>query len=187
MATSTDLDLSGFYADSVASGLVVTQDTLLDGDISAGTVYINQALVSVDAVVGNAFTASKDTYVDVGDDAVITYTETVIDAGAPALAADAVRIAKVVTDGTEITSVVDMSTPTTYTFVFGEVSIGAGSTMDLYNPNNRDVMVRHGSGSTSVGVPLKGGETMTVAETVYVKPTGPANAGVGGGTLVVTV
>ena len=179
--TTTSLDLTGFYADSTDSGLIVTHDTLLTGDISAGVVYINQAKVTVDAVVGHAFTASKDTYVDVGDDAVITYTETVLGAGAPALAADAVRLAKVVTDATTITSIVDMRTLTINEFVFGLVDIGVESTMEIYNNDTVNVMVRFGSASTANGMPLKLGESRTVTESVYVRPVS------GGGSLLVTV
>ena len=178
--TTTDLDLSASYADSVESGLVVTQDTLLDGDISSGVVYINQAEISVDAVSTHGFTASKDTYVDVGDDAVITYTETVIDAGAPALASDAIRLAKVVTDGTEITTITDLRTLATGVYTFNVIDISGGSTMELYNSGASNVMVRFGSGSTVNGMVLDAGESRTVTENVYVRPTLP------NGSLLVT-
>ena len=169
--TTTDVDLSLYYVDSVVSGLVLTQDTLLDGDITAGTAYITQALISVDAVVANGFTASKDTYVDVGNDGVVTYTETVIDAGAPALAADAIRLYKVVTDGTTITSIVDMRTLHIGTYTFVNLPM-VGTAMEIYNAGNNPVYFRHGAASTSEGMPIAPRTSVTVAETVYIKPTG---------------
>lgn len=178
--TTTDLDLSGFYADSVESGLTVTQDTLLDGIVAAGVAYINQAKVDVSSDT-NAFTASQDTYVDVGDDAVITYSAVANGAGAPVLAADAVRLAKVVTDGTTITDIVDMRTLTDLNkFVFGLVDIGVETAMELYNGGGATVMVRFGVGSTSGGMPLNVGESRDVTELVYVKPK------TGNGLLLVT-
>jgi hypothetical protein len=178
--TTSDVDLSGFYADGVASGLGVTQDTLLDGVVAAGTAYISQALVTV-AEDLKTFTISVDTYVDVGNDGVVTYTEVAIDDPAPALAADAIRLAKVTTDGTTIVSITDLSTPVVETYVFGTIDIGGGSTMEIYNDSGRPVRVRHGSGSTSEGIPLAPFTSKTVTETVYVKPTGS-----GAGNLIVT-
>ena len=179
--TTTTVDLTGFYADSVESGLVVTQDTLLDGDISAGVAYIDQAQATITGVTTHGFTASKDTYVDVGDDAVVTYTETVIDAGAPALAADAIRLYKVVTDATEITTITDLRTLTsTNNYVFGLVDISGGSTMELYNNGSATVLVRFGNSTGSGGMPLGAGQSRHVTELVYVRPNG------GNGQLLVT-
>ncbi len=170
--TTADLDLTGFYADSTESGLTVATSEDLDSTVLAGIVYINQAKVTV-AEDNKTFTASKDTYVDVGDDATITYTEAVLEAEAPALAADAVRLAKVVTDGTTVASVVDLRTLTVANvFAYGEVDINGGSTMDIYNTSGTTVYVRHGAASTSRGVPLAPSTAMTVVETVYAKPSG---------------
>ena len=169
--TTTDIDLTGFYADSTKSGLIVPTSATLSATITAGIVYINQAKVDVSADA-KTYTATKDTYVDVGDDGVITYTEAVIDATAPALAADAVRLAKVITDGTTVASVVDMRTITvTNKYVFGEISIGSDTAMNLYNKSNAPVYVRFGSGSTSAGIPIKPFTSIDVAETVYAKPS----------------
>ena len=171
--TTTDLDLTGSYADSVASGLGVTQDTLLDGIVAAGTAYINQVLITI-AQDTKAFTASKDTYVDVGDDTIVTYTEVVNGAGAPALAADAIRLAKVVTDGTTITGITDLSTPTVYQYVFTTVSISGGSTMELFNNGGSTLRIKFGAASTSGGMPLTPSTSRHVTEDVYVKPVGPS-------------
>ncbi len=171
--TTTTIDLTGSYADSVENGLIVTQDTLLTGDISAGVTYINQSLVNVSAVTGHVFTASKDTYVDVGDDGVITYTETVLAAGDPGVAADAIRLSKVVTDATTITTITDQRTITVYDYVFGEVAL-VGTAMEVFNSHNFPVMIRFGSASTADGMPIDPYESRDVDEAVYIKPVGEA-------------
>lgn len=169
--TSTDTSLAEWYVDSVVSGLVVTQDTGLDGDISGGDVYISLAKYTISAVTGHTFTASVDTYVDVGDDTVITYTEVAIDAAAPALAADAIRLAKVRTDGSGITAITDLRTIWDGTFEWGAVTL-TGTAITIYNVGSKTVYYRHGAASTSVGIPIAPAGSVTVDETVYVKPIG---------------
>lgn len=92
-------------SDHVASGLVVTDDTGLTADISAGVAYINGIRLNISAVNNRTFTASKDTYVDLGDNGVLDYNEVSNGAAAPALAANHLRLAKVVTNATDTTSV----------------------------------------------------------------------------------
>jgi hypothetical protein len=91
--------------DHVASGCVVTGDSYgasLAASMTAGVVYIGETRVVVAAVTAHAYTASKDTYVDVDDDGTITYTEVSNNAASPALAASNIRLAIVITDGTDI-------------------------------------------------------------------------------------
>lgn len=96
--------------DFIASGLVWSQTALLVGEMTAGVVYIDGERLVIGALSGINFTASKDTYVDVGVDGVVDYDPVANGASAPALAASHVRIAKVVTDGSGITSVVQTGT-----------------------------------------------------------------------------
>ena len=91
--------------DFVSSGCVWTGDSLgasLAASMTAGVVVINGTPVSISAVTARAFTASKDTYVDVGVDGVVDYPEVANNAASPALAANHMRIAIIVTDGTDI-------------------------------------------------------------------------------------
>lgn len=92
--------------DFIASGLVWSQTALLVGEMTAGVVYIDGERLVIGALSGINFTASKDTYVDVGVDGVVDYDPVANGASAPALAGSHVRIAKVVTNGSGITSVV---------------------------------------------------------------------------------
>lgn len=98
-------------SDHVASGLVVTDDTGLTADISAGVAYINGIRLSVSVVSNRAFTASKDTYVDLGDNGVLDYNEVSNGAAAPTLAASHIRLARVVTNATDTTSIYNYNAP----------------------------------------------------------------------------
>lgn len=96
-------------ADFVASGGVWSGDNYSvsrNASMTAMIVYINGQRISIGAVTSRAFTASKDTYVDVLDNAdgtgTLVYTEVANGAAAPALAANSLRIAKIVTDATDI-------------------------------------------------------------------------------------
>lgn len=94
--------------DFVASGCVWTADaagsTLL-GSMTAGVVYIDGNRVAVSAVTAHAFTASKDTYVDVGTDGVVDYSESTLNAASQALAASHLRLGIIVTGASSIANV----------------------------------------------------------------------------------
>ena len=64
----------------------------------------------VSAGFTHTYTASKDTYDDINSAGTITHVEVNNGAGVPAVTADSQRIQKVVTNGSEITSVTDMRT-----------------------------------------------------------------------------
>lgn len=91
--------------DHVASGCVWSGDSYGStraASMTAGTVYIGGQPVPVAAVTARSFTASRDTYIDVGTDGVIDYTEVTNNNASPALAANHIRIGIIVTDGTDI-------------------------------------------------------------------------------------
>lgn len=89
----------------IASGGIWTQASGLNGDMTAAVLYISGARIALSAVSARAFTASKDTYVDVSSAGAIVYQEVANGAAAPALAANSARVAIVVTSGAAITSV----------------------------------------------------------------------------------
>lgn len=96
-------------ADYVATGLVWSQSSGLIGQMTTGRAYVGGRLINK-SYLTHTFSASKDTYVDLPaasfpdnqDD--LTYTEVANGATAPALAAGSIRLAKVVTNGSAITS-----------------------------------------------------------------------------------
>lgn len=93
--------------DYVVNGCVITGDSYgstLYASMSAGQVIINGALIDVDAVANRAFTASKDTYVDVDINGALTYTEVSNNAASPALTTSRVRLGVIVTGASSIAS-----------------------------------------------------------------------------------
>lgn len=95
--------------DYVASGLVWTGDSYgstRNASMTAGVVYINGKRLTVTAVTAHAFTASKDTYIDILDagngTGTVVYTETTNNNVSPALAANSIRIGIIVTGASNI-------------------------------------------------------------------------------------
>ena len=94
--------------DWVASGLLPADPgAVLAMTTPAGVATVQGKRVSKIAT-GHTYTASKDTYVDLSSLGVYTYTEVTNGAAAPAVAANSMRLFKVVTDATEITGVTDL-------------------------------------------------------------------------------
>lgn len=99
-------------ADFVASGGVWSIAAGLNGAMTIFAGYITGYRSSILAVASRAFTASKDTYVDVLRTTVgnvttfsLVYTEVAVAAAAPALAANSLRLAIVTTSGVAITAI----------------------------------------------------------------------------------
>jgi hypothetical protein len=95
--------------DGVATGLTVTQTSGRVGSILGGVAYI-QGVRVVTTTQSYTFTASKDTYIDLSKDGVFTYVEMANGSGytnEAAITANSVRIAKVVTDASNIVIVYD--------------------------------------------------------------------------------
>lgn len=77
-----------------------------NASMTALTVYINGRRITIGAVSARVFTASKDTYIDVLDNAdgtgTLVYTEVSNNAASPALAANSLRLGIIVTGATTI-------------------------------------------------------------------------------------
>ena len=89
----------------VSGGCVWTGDSYgssLAASMTAGAVVVGGASGNVAAVTGRAFTASRDTYVDISSTGAITYTEVVNNAASPVLAAGNIRVAIIVTGASSI-------------------------------------------------------------------------------------
>jgi len=96
-----------FLADNVISGCLPATSANLTSDISAGIAY-SQGRRIVKAITSRTYTASVDTYVDLKGDGTYIFTEVANAAAAPAVAADSIRLAKVITSATAITAVADL-------------------------------------------------------------------------------
>jgi len=107
---STDPIRTAVISNHVVSGGIVAQSAGLVGTFSNIVFYLNGQRYSGSSIANKTYTASKDTYVDVtaasGGTVSVTYSEVANGAASPSLAANYVRIAKVITSGAAITSVV---------------------------------------------------------------------------------
>ena len=103
------LQTEDLFADFVVSGLLPATSTTLTSDISAGVAYISGVRV-VKAATSHTYIASKDTYVDLDSQGNYHFVEVANGATEPATTADSIRLAKVVTDASAITTVTDMRT-----------------------------------------------------------------------------
>ncbi len=102
--------LTDGFNDFISSGGVWSADNLtvdLDASMTAVVAYIGGQRITASAVTARAFTASKYTAIDLGVDGTIDYNEGTTVPTLPALAADHIRLAVIITDGTSTTTVFD--------------------------------------------------------------------------------
>lgn len=104
--------IPGSIFDYVISGGIWSGDSYgsnRNASMTALSIYINNRTIAITAVVARTFTASKDTYVDVLDNAdgtgTLVYTEANNNAASPALASNSVRLAVIVTGAGSIANV----------------------------------------------------------------------------------
>jgi len=110
--TATNIETRGSETifDHVASGGVWSGDSYgssLNASMTALVAYINGQRGTVSAVTARAFTASKDTYIDVLNSSgtfSLVYTEVANNAASPALAANSIRLG-IIVSGANIASV----------------------------------------------------------------------------------
>lgn len=95
--------------DFIVSGGVIAQSSGLIGTFSNIVFYLAGRRYSGTSIANKTYTASKDTYIDVtgGSDGsvTVTYSEVANGAAAPTLAANYIRVGKVITNASAITVV----------------------------------------------------------------------------------
>jgi hypothetical protein len=96
---------SGF-SNFISSGIAIPTSATLISSSSAGVMYYGGSKITVASDGGHTYTASKDTYVDVSNNGVYAYSAVSNSAAAPALTASSIRVAKVVTGASAVTSVI---------------------------------------------------------------------------------
>lgn len=104
-SVSLDTIRSEIISDFVSSGGVVAQSAGLVGTFSNIVYYIAGVRYTATSVANKTYTASKDTYVDINSSGTPIYPEVANGAASPALTSGYIRVAKVVTNGSAITSV----------------------------------------------------------------------------------
>lgn len=94
------LQAADLVSDYVVSGLLtpVPSTASLTGTLAAGTAYVLGQRTVLQTAVAYTYAASSDTYVDLSYSGVLTYSAVANGAAAPAVAANSLRLEKVVTD-----------------------------------------------------------------------------------------
>lgn len=107
-SASPETRMSESQFDYVASGCVWSGDAYAstrNASMTSGVVYIGGKRVTVSAVTARSFTASKDTYIDVDNTGTLGYSEVTNNAASPALAANSIRLAIIVTGASNIANI----------------------------------------------------------------------------------
>lgn len=163
----------------ISSGVVWTTVSGLAGTMSGGTIYYNGTPVTINSVASHTFTASDDTYIDVDKNGNVTYQGVSNGGSAPSLTANSIRVAKVVTSGSAITSIaltgVDSNNVPiypvnpygynswlTWTPTLGGITIGNGTVVANYASVGKTTICRVliTAGSTTT-MPSSGDSTIT--------------------------
>lgn len=107
-ADNLRLTYADAFADVVLTGLVFPTSANLTSTMTEGVAEVIGTRVVVPATT-YTFIASQDTYVDLSNAGVLTYLPVANAAAAPAVTANSLRLQKVVTDATAVTSVVQLA------------------------------------------------------------------------------
>ena len=102
---SSLLGFRSSFANFIATGLAWSTGSGLAGSMTSGNIWINGVEYSVSAISSHTFGASVDTYVDYTAGTGIVYNAVSNGAASPSLAANSIRIAKVVTGASSISSI----------------------------------------------------------------------------------
>jgi len=108
--TNPETRESETIGDLVVNGLIWSATTGLGGTMTAGVAYIGGKRLVVSSVASYTFTASRDTYVYIDNTGSPQYNAQTNGATQPATPANNIIIAKVVTNGSTVTSVQDLRT-----------------------------------------------------------------------------
>lgn len=89
----------------IVSGATLALSSGLIGTLSDIVYYINGLRYTKTSIPNKTYTASKDTYVDIDITGTVTYTEAANGGANPALAANSIRLGRVITNGSAITQI----------------------------------------------------------------------------------
>ena len=129
---SSKLTTADMMPNQLISGCLPATSGTLTSTISAGVAYVQGVRVTPIAT-SKTYTGSRDTYVDLDSTGAYTYAVVINGAAEPAITAGCLRVAKVVTGGSTVTTVTPLAIAGTY--------VGVGSATNM-----------RGTGNTVLGV-----------------------------------
>ena len=132
----------GAACEFVYTGLLPVTSGSLSTTISAGTAYPKGYRINKASSTNKTFTASKWTYVDLDINGDFQYTEVAIDASAPSVASNSIRLARVSSDSSTVNSVSDLRRTSCANGPFSVI----GSSSDSNEPNLNDMFSRGSTG-----------------------------------------
>ncbi|MCH7535908.1 MAG: hypothetical protein IH948_09260 [Bacteroidetes bacterium] len=100
----------GAACEKVDDGLLPATDSDLTSDISLGTAYPRGFRCDKSSATAKTYSTSIWTYVDIDQNCDFQFTEVAIDASAPSIATNSIRLARVSTDSSIIVEVQDLRT-----------------------------------------------------------------------------
>lgn len=116
--------LHGAACEFVFEGLTPATDSDLTSDISTGTAYPQGYYCTKTSATSNTYTAERDTYVDIDQNCDFQFTAVSNGANAPSVATNSIRVAKVITSLTAITTVTDLAKRTCTQASYDQVTNG---------------------------------------------------------------
>lgn len=133
------------FADFIISGLTAPTSANLTHTIALGVATVQGYRMETPATA-RTYTASKDTYVDLKYDAatptgVFTFVEVANGAAEPAVTANSLRIFKVVTSGTAITSVIERASRGFLSLYTQTIDIPAASPATIAANTSTDINI----------------------------------------------
>lgn len=177
-AANPETRLSETIGNLLASGCVWTATSGLAATMTAGVVYVNGKRVVVSLIASRTFTASKDTYVTVDENGTVSYSEVANGASVPSLPANSVWLAKVVTDGSAVTSVTNFVGWSPFSPTWSNLTVGNGTLTARYEQIRKTVRF---------SIVLVWGSTTSVSGTVQFTLPVPPTPVVGVGTQIGSV
>jgi hypothetical protein len=142
-------------ANFVYSGFIISTSASLVSSITGGVAYIAGARFNFVGVGSQTFTASKDTYVDVdvNGNVYLVVVANGATAGMP-LTANTIRVAKVITSGTAVTSVVQLSFDPLGNFIYNTnsnpITLGYAQITSNFSTSSVGAVYINGLGVTVV-------------------------------------
>lgn len=194
-ASSTYVTPADRTPNTILTGCCPPTSATLTATVAAGLAYVAGKRVSA-PTSPHIFTASKDTYIDLGSAGTYTYMEVANGTAFPAVTSGCVRTARVITSATAITTVVSTNTNVALGvralaaggMTWGAVAIG----FEALENNNPSITADAGLFNTAVGykalaLNVIGNHCTALGWSALLSNTADANTGIGEDALTANV